>query len=101
MPTVLIVLVCAAVLLAVAGPNSQSVWNRFNRLTADFVLCDRDLALPLSSGWTTAATTARNVKTLTSERVPFSAQPAFHSRINTNPLPSESDLRGLIDSDIG
>jgi hypothetical protein len=76
--------------------NYQSIVNRFNRLTADFVLCQRDFAtvalfeLDDRSHDRPARMSADQRKA----GICAAAGVALH-RINVNPMPNEAELREL------
>jgi hypothetical protein len=79
------------------GENFTGIWNRYNRLTADFVLCHKDfriaaiLELDDRSHDHPSRMDADRRKTAICE----AAGVALH-RLNVNPLPNESELRALL-----
>ena len=79
------------------GENFTAIWNRYNRLTADFVLCTKDfrtvavLELDDRSHDSPARQDADRRKAAICE----AAGLALH-RLNVNPLPNESELRALL-----
>ena len=79
------------------GENFTAIWNRYNRLTADFVLCTKDfrtvavLELDDRSHDSPARQDADRRKAAICE----AAGLALH-RLNVNPLPNESALRALL-----
>ena len=79
------------------GENFTAIWNRYNRLTADFVLCTKDfrtaavLELDDRSHDNPARQDADRRKTAICE----AAGIPLH-RLNVNPLPNESELRALL-----
>ncbi len=82
------------------GENFTAIWNRYNRLTADFVLCTRDfrtvavLELDDRSHDNPSRMDADRRKAAICE----AAGIPLH-RLNVNPLPNESELRALLDPD--
>jgi hypothetical protein len=79
------------------GENFTAIWNRYNRLTADFVICRKDfsiaavLELDDRSHDNPARQDADRRKAATCE----AAGIALH-RLNVNPLPNETELRALL-----
>jgi hypothetical protein len=79
------------------GENFTAIWNRYNRLTADFVLCTKDfrtvavVELDDCSHDNPARQDADRRKAAICE----AAGIALH-RLNVNPLPDEAELRSLL-----
>jgi hypothetical protein len=79
------------------GENFTAIWNRYNRLTADFVLCTKDfrtlavLELDDRSHDNPARMDADRRKAAICE----AAGIPLH-RLNVNPLPNEAELRVLL-----
>ncbi len=79
------------------GENFTAIWNRYNRLTADFVLCTKDfrtiavLELDDRSHDNPSRMDADRRKAAICE----AAAIPLH-RLNVNPLPNESELRALL-----
>ena len=79
------------------GENFTAIWNRYNRLTADFVICTRDfrtlavLELDDRSHDSPQRQDADRRKTavLAAAGIPL-------HRLNVNPLPNETELRALL-----
>jgi hypothetical protein len=82
------------------GENFTAIWNRYNRLTADFVLCTKDfrtvavLELDDRSHDNPARMDADRRKAAICE----AAGIPLH-RLNVNPLPNETELRALLTPD--
>ena len=82
------------------GHNFKAIWNRYNRLTADFVLCTKDfrtvavLELDDRSHDNPARMDADRRKAAICE----AAGIPLH-RLNVNPLPNETELRALLTPD--
>ncbi len=82
------------------GENFTAIWNRYNRLTADFVLCTKDfrtvavLELDDRSHDHPARQDADRRKAAICE----AAGIPLH-RLNVNPLPNESELKALLTPD--
>jgi hypothetical protein len=80
------------------GENFTAIWNRYNRLVADFVLCTKDfrtvavLELDDRSHDNPARQDADRRKAAICE----AAGIPLH-RLNVNPLPNEAELRALLD----
>ena len=80
------------------GENFTAIWNRYNRLVADFVLCTKDfrtvavLELDDRSHDNPARQDADRRKAAICE----AAGIPLH-RLNVNPLPNETELRALLD----
>jgi hypothetical protein len=79
------------------GENFTAIWNRYNRLVADFVLCTKDfrtvavLELDDRSHDNPARQDADRRKAAICE----AANIPLH-RLNVNPLPDEAELRALL-----
>lgn len=79
------------------GENFTAIWNRYNRLVADFVLCTKDfrtvavLELDDRSHDNPARQDADRRKAAICEAAGISLH-----RLNVNPLPNESELRALL-----
>jgi len=79
------------------GENFTAIWNRYNRLVADFVLCTKDfrtvavLELDDRSHDNPARQDADRRKAAICE----AAGIALH-HLNVNPLPNETELRALL-----
>lgn len=79
------------------GENFTAIWNRYNRLVADFVLCTKDfrtvavLELDDRSHDNPARQDADRRKAAICEAAGISLH-----RLNVNPLPDESELRALL-----
>lgn len=79
------------------GENFRTVWNRYNRLVADFVVCTRDfttvavLELDDRSHDSPQRQDAdrRKAAVLAAAGIPL-------HRLNVNPLPNEAELRALL-----
>jgi len=82
------------------GENFTAIWNRYNRLTADFVLCTKDfrtvavLELDDRSHDNPSRMDADRRKAAICE----AAGIPLH-RLNVNPLPNESELKALLTPD--
>ena len=82
------------------GENFTAIWNRYNRLTADFVLCTKDfrtvavLELDDRSHDNPSRMDADRRKAAICE----AAGIPLH-RLNVNPLPNETELRALLTPD--
>ena len=82
------------------GENFAAIWNRYNRLTADFVLCTKDfravavLELDDRSHDNPSRMDADRRKAAICE----AAGIPLH-RLNVNPLPNETELRSLLTPD--
>jgi hypothetical protein len=82
------------------GENFTAIWNRYNRLTADFVLCTKDfrtvavLELDDRSHDNPSRMDADRRKAAICE----AAGMPLH-RLNVNPLPNEAELRSLLTPD--
>ena len=79
------------------GENFTAIWNRYNRLVADFVLCTKDfrtvavLELDDRSHDSPARQDADRRKAAICEAAGLALY-----RLNVNPLPNESELRALL-----
>jgi hypothetical protein len=79
------------------GENSTAIWNRYNRLVADFVLCNRDFSVAAvfelddRSHDSPARQDADHRKAAVLQAAGF----PLH-RLNVNPLPNEFELRALL-----
>jgi very-short-patch-repair endonuclease len=80
------------------GHDFKANWNRYNRLTADFVLCNKDfsIAAVLELDDRSHDSPQRMDADRRKAAVLNAAGIALH-RLNVNPLPNESDLRALLD----
>jgi hypothetical protein len=80
------------------GENFTAIWNRYNRLTADFVICSKDfsIAAVLELDDRSHDNPARQDADRRKAAICASAGIALH-RLNVNPLPGEADLRRLLD----
>jgi len=82
------------------GENFTAIWNRYNRLTADFVLCTKDFrtvaVLELDDR------SHDNPSRMDADRrkaaICAAAGISLH-RLNVNPLPNETELRSLLTPD--
>lgn len=76
------------------GHNARSIWNRFNRLTADFVLCNKDFSIiaVLELDDRSHDSPARHDADVRKAAILEAAGVSLH-RLNVNPLPSEAELR--------
>ena len=89
---------CSQLVGVKKGENFTAIWNRYNRLTADFVLCSKDfrtlavIELDDRSHDAPARQDADRRKALLFE----SAGIPLH-RFNVNPLPDERELRSIIE----
>jgi hypothetical protein len=79
------------------GENFTAIWNRYNRLTADFVLCTRDFqtVAVFELDDRSHDNPARQDADRRKAAICDAAGIALH-RLNVNPLPNESELRALI-----
>jgi hypothetical protein len=79
------------------GENFKSVWNRYNRLTADFVLCNKDfsIAAVLELDDRSHDSPQRMDADRRKAAVCEAAGIPLH-RLNVNPLPNEAELRTLL-----
>jgi hypothetical protein len=79
------------------GHNARSIWNRFNRLTADFVLCRKDFGIVavLELDDRSHDRPARHDADGRKAAILAAAGVPLH-RFNVNPLPSEAELRDYI-----
>ena len=81
------------------GENFTAIWNRYNRLTADFVLCNRDfsIAAVLELDDRSHDHPARQDADRRKSAICEAAGIPLH-RLNVNPLPNEAELRALLGS---
>jgi hypothetical protein len=79
------------------GENFTGIWNRYNRLTADFVLCHKDfrIAAVLELDDRSHDNPSRMDADRRKAAICDAAGIALH-RLNVNPLPNESELRSLV-----
>jgi hypothetical protein len=79
------------------GQNFTAIWNRYNRLTADFVLCTKDfrIAAVLELDDRSHDNPARQDADRRKAAICDAAGIPLH-RLNVNPLPNESELRALL-----
>lgn len=79
------------------GENFTAIWNRYNRLTADFVLCHKDfrIAAILELDDRSHDNPARMDADRRKAAICEAAGLALH-RLNVNPLPNETELRSLL-----
>ena len=79
------------------GENFTAIWNRYNRLTADFVLCTKDFrtAAVLELDDRSHDNPARQDADRRKAAICEAAGIALH-RLNVNPLPDETELRALL-----
>lgn len=79
------------------GENFTAIWNRYNRLTADFVLCTRDFrtAAVLELDDRSHDNPSRQDADRRKAEICEAAGVALH-RLNVNPLPGEDELRALL-----
>lgn len=91
---------CSQLVGVKKGENFSAIWNRYNRLTADFVLCSKDfrtlavIELDDRSHDAPARQDADRRKALLFESAGI---PLY--RFNVNPLPDERELRSLVGRD--
>lgn len=79
------------------GENFHAIWNRYNRLVADFVVCNRDfsIAAVLELDDRSHDSPTRMDADRRKAAICAAAGIPLH-RVNVNPLPNESDLRALL-----
>jgi very-short-patch-repair endonuclease len=79
------------------GENFKAVWNRYNRLVADFVVCTRDfsIAAVLELDDRSHDSPQRQDADRRKTAVLAAAGIPLH-RLNVNPLPNETALRALL-----
>jgi hypothetical protein len=79
------------------GPHFRAVWNRYNRLVADFVICSRDFSVVavLELDDRSHDNPARQDADRRKAAICEAAGIPLH-RLNVNPLPNEIELRGLL-----
>ena len=82
------------------GENFTAIWNRYNRLTADFVLCHKDfkIAAILELDDRSHDNPNRMDADRRKAAICDAAGIALY-RLNVNPLPNESELRSLVTPD--
>jgi len=82
------------------GENFTGIWNRYNRLTADFVLCHKDfkIAAILELDDRSHDNPSRMDADRRKAAICEAAGIALH-RLNVNPLPNETELRSLLTPD--
>ena len=82
------------------GENFSRVWNRYNRLTADFVFCHKDfrIAAILELDDRSHDNPSRLDADRRKAAICEAAGIALH-RLNVNPLPNETELRSLLTPD--
>ncbi len=80
------------------GENFTAIWNRYNRLTADFVICSKDfsIAAVLELDDRSHDNPARQDADRRKAAICEAAGIPLH-RLNVNPLPNEAELRALLD----
>jgi hypothetical protein len=83
------------------GENFTAIWNRYNRLVADFVLCTKDFrsAAVLELDDRSHDSPARQDADRRKAAICQAAGIPLH-RLNVNPLPNESELKALLDPDL-
>lgn len=81
------------------GHNFKAIWNRYNRLTADFVLCNKDfsIAAVLELDDRSHDHPSRQDADRRKGAVCEAAGIPLH-RLNVNPLPNEAELHLLLKS---
>ena len=79
------------------GHNFKAIWNRYNRLTADFVLCRRDfsIAAVIELDDRSHDSPQRMDADRRKATVCAAAGIPLH-RLNVNPLPDEADLHQML-----
>ena len=79
------------------GENFTAIWNRYNRLTADFVVCNKDfsIAAVLELDDRSHDHPSRQDVDRRKAAICEAARIPLH-RLNVNPLPNESVLRELL-----
>jgi hypothetical protein len=79
------------------GENFTAIWNRYNRLTADFVICNKDfsIAAVLELDDRSHDNPARQDADRRKAAICEAAGIPLH-RLNVNPLPNEAELREYI-----
>ena len=82
------------------GENFSRIWNRYNRVVADFVLCNRDftVAAVLELDDRSHDQPARQDADRRKAAICEAAKIPLH-RLNDNPLPNESELKALLTPD--
>jgi hypothetical protein len=79
------------------GENFTAIWNRYNRLVADFVVCNKDfsIAAVLELDDRSHDKPARQDADGRKAAICEAAGIPLH-RLNVNPLPDEAELRALL-----
>ena len=79
------------------GENFTAIWNRYNRLTADFVLCNKDfsIAAVIELDDRSHDHPTRQDADRRKAAICDAAGIPLH-RLNVNPLPDEVELRTLL-----
>jgi hypothetical protein len=79
------------------GHDFRAIWNRYNRLTADFVLCNKDfsIAAVIELDDRSHDHPSRQDADRRKGSVCDAAGIPLH-RLNVNPLPNESELHNLV-----
>lgn len=79
------------------GENFQAIWNRYNRLVADFVVCNKDfsIAAVLELDDRSHDSPTRMDADRRKAAICAAAGIALH-RVNVNPLPNEAELRSWL-----
>jgi hypothetical protein len=79
------------------GHNFKAIWNHYNRLTADFVLCNKDfsVAAVIELDDRSHDSPQRMDADRRKAAVCAAAGIPLH-RLNVNPLPNEAELRALL-----
>jgi len=79
------------------GHDFRAIWNRYNRLTADFVLCNKDfsIAAVIELDDRSHDHPSRQDADRRKAAICDAAGIPLH-RLNVNPLPNETELRGLV-----
>ena len=79
------------------GHDFRAIWNRYNRLTADFVVCNKDfsIAAVLELDDRSHDNPVRQDADRRKAAICEAARIPLH-RLNVNPLPNESELRALL-----
>ena len=82
------------------GENFTAIWNRYNRLVADFVLCTKDFrsVAVFELDDRSHDNPARQDTDHRKAAICQAAGIPLH-RLNVNPLPNESELKALLDPD--
>ena len=79
------------------GHDFRAIWNRYNRLTADFVLCNKDfsIAAVIELDDRSHDHPSRQDADRRKAAICDAAGIPLH-RLNVNPFPNETELRGLV-----